>query len=69
MRVIAGVREHHAAEDPEHRCHDEQRDEAGVARDFDDYVSQGKGPQLQYSMRLSVKTSARDLQQPTQLLY
>ncbi len=53
---VAGVGEHDAAEDAEHRRDDEQRNQSGVARDFDDYVSQGKGPQLQYSMRLSVKT-------------
>ena len=49
LRQVAGVREHDAAEDAEHRRDDEQRDDAGVARDFDDYVSHGEGPQLQFS--------------------
>ena len=36
LRQIAGIREQHAAEHAEHRRDDEQRDEAGVAGDFDD---------------------------------
>ena len=39
LRQIAGEREHDAAQNPEHRGHDEQRDDAGIAGDADDDVS------------------------------
>ncbi len=69
LRQVSRVREHDAAEDAEDRGNDEQRHQAGVAGDFDDYVGQMKGPQLQYSMRLRGETSGSGLHDHTQLLY
>ena len=38
LRQVAGVREQHAAQNSQHRRQDEQRDDAGLAGDFDDDV-------------------------------